>query len=121
MQTQTNPKNALIGIIVLLMVVFGIYACSMDTGPNRSAIEDAVKSSIKQGLYNPDGSSFSSDSDTKIVDNKDGTYEVDGYVDGTNGFGAKMRNKYTATVQKDGDNYKVTDYQLQNAVTGEWQ
>lgn len=121
MQTKTSTGSvigAVILIIIVLSIIGNIFGGS--SGPNRFAIEDAVSNTISAGLLNPSGASFSGDSNTSIVDNNDGTYEVEGYVDDTNAFGAKVRNNYKATVTKDGDNYSVT-YQLQNAVTGEWQ
>jgi hypothetical protein len=81
---------------------------------------DAVRTQIQKGLINPDDAKFSSYSDTTMTKNSDGTYTVDGYVDDTNAFGAKVRNNYEAQVTVEDNGYSIS-YKLQNAVTGEWQ
>jgi hypothetical protein len=123
MQTQT--KGSVGGVIVLVLVIlFMIGAISSCFGgsdhTSKSSIVDAVQTQIKKGLYNPSDASFSSYDETTMTKNSDGTYEVEGYIDDTNGFGAKMRNNYRAEVTVEDNGYSIS-YQLQNAVTGEWQ
>jgi hypothetical protein len=122
MQTQT--KGSVGGVIVLILVVLfiigAIGSCFGDDHTSKASIVDAVRTQIQKGLINPDDAKFSSYSDTTMTKNSDGTYTVDGYVDDTNAFGAKVRNNYEAQVTVEDNGYSIS-YKLQNAVTGEWQ
>jgi hypothetical protein len=122
MRTQKN-KGGAFGVIALIAVIFlviGITSGCGDSHTDKASIVDAVQTIITKGLINPSGASFSSLSDTTMTKNDDGSYTVDGYVDDTNAFGAKVRNNYEANVTVGDGGYNI-NYKLQNAVTGEWQ
>lgn len=122
MQTQTN-KGGAFGVIVFIVIICAIIgmfsSCMHDDHTDKASIVDAVQNNITGGLLNPSDASFSSYNDTTMTKNDDGTYTVDGYVDDTNAFGAKVRNNYEATVTVEDNGYSI-DYKLQNAITGEW-
>lgn len=122
MQTQQSKGSvggAVVFIVLLFIVIGAIMNCA-NSGPDRAGIEDAVQTVISRGLLNPDGATFSDDSNTTINDEGNDKYEVEGYIDDTNAFGAKIRNNYKAeAIKQDDGSYNVT-YQLQNAVTGQW-
>lgn len=118
-----DKKSLFTGIAILLIffgsvMLFNYFHNRVD----RVGIENAVHDVVSKGLLNPSGAKFSDDSNTTITKSTDSDgYIVQGYVDDTNAFGATIRNNYMANVTKQGDgSYSVT-YQLQNAVTGEWQ
>lgn len=119
MQPQTS-KGSVVGVIILLLIIAGIFgSCASNDHTDKVGMVDAVRTQIQSGLLNPNGASFSSYDDTTMTKNSDGTYEIDGYVDDTNAFGAKVRNNFKAQVTIEDNGYNIS-YQLQNAVTGEW-
>jgi len=124
LQAENNSSGVgcVIAGIIILIFAFGLFSncINSDDHTDKVSIVTAVQDRIKKGLLNPDGASFSSIDDTTMTKNDDGTYEVDGYVDDTNGFGAKIRNNYKATVKVEDDGY-IISYRLQNPITGEWQ
>jgi hypothetical protein len=121
MNTEVNkPKTGgLIFLIVIVLIIIG--SCNMMTsGPSDSEIRIAVEDAIQPNLYNPSGAEFSGSSDTTINEKEDGVYIVHGYVESTNAFGAPIRNNYRATVTDDDGDLDVY-FELQNAITGEWE
>lgn len=119
-QTKGSVGGVIVLVLIVLFIIGAIGSCFGDDHTSKASIVDAVQTQIQKGLYNPDGAKFSSIDDTTMTKNDDGTYTVDGYVDDTNTFGAKIRNNYEAQVTVENNGYSIS-YKLQNAVTGEWQ
>jgi hypothetical protein len=62
---------------------------------------------VRERLKNPAGASFPWSGDVEALGNN--RYQVESYVDATNGFGATIRTHYTCVVRKSGDTWSLED------------
>lgn len=104
----------IVGVVVLVCFIMG--SCSNSVP--RSDIESAVKKALATDLMDPADSVFSSDSDTTIDKNSDGSYDVKGYIDCANAFGGKVRNSYVAKATKNDSGWDIV-WELKNSITGQ--
>lgn len=69
---------------------------------------------VSRRLKAPRGASFSHVWDTEILGSGDGPYEVRGFVDAQNSFGALLRNPYTCSVEAaGGESWKLLELDMQ--------
>lgn len=107
-----------IGVAILILVIIGISIHFANRVP-RASIENAVNAAVATDLTYPDNSTFAPDSDITITKASQGTYQVTGYVDGSNAFGVKMRDNYSAVaIKMSGGSWNV-NWSLTNTVTGQ--
>lgn len=111
-------KRSVWGIVAVIVVVCFIIGSCANSGTPRAEIESAVKKALSTDLTNPADSVFSSDSDTTIDKNSDGSYDVKGYIDCANAFGGKVRNSYVAKVTKNDNGLDVV-WEIKNTITGQ--
>lgn len=80
------------------------YSSSGDTSAGGYNAESVCEGSVKQQLKAPSGADFSGEEATGGPDD----YEVTGYVDAENSFGAKLRSAWTCSATHSGDNWSAS-------------
>jgi hypothetical protein len=93
---------------LLALLVALLVGCGASNGGKGGAFE-ACKRAVESSLKAPATADFSGVFDSEITDNGDGTYDVAGYVDAENGFGANIRTDWTCTVRDTGDNWELVN------------
>jgi len=68
----------------------------------------ACQNWVEQQLRAPSTADFSGHGDSQIVETANG-YDIKGYVDAENGFGAKIRTDWSCSVALVGDNWELLD------------
>jgi hypothetical protein len=120
---KDDPKQVAIGCVFLVVIGLVTYLalCGHSTPPSpyeqaaaqrqqdsfgaQIAAEEAVKLVLKA----PGTARFG---DEKATGKGNGAYEVRGWVDSQNNFGAKLRNRFIAKVRLDGDTWHSDGVEL---------
>jgi len=91
-------KNFLIVIsVILIPAIVGYFLFTK--GPSREdLIYNAIKSEILSRVYTPATATFPPFTEVKIKHTKKGEFQVRGYLDAQNRFGAVIRNYYRGTL-----------------------
>jgi hypothetical protein len=95
--------STIFSLLMLIIIVVGtgsiLFRSNKDPGGNTMACIMAEEM-VKKRLRAPSTASFQSCSEIKAYDAGGGWWSVSGYVDAQNGFGAKLRSTWAATVHE---------------------
>lgn len=83
-----------------------LVGCGSDEGGPGDAYR-ACERAVEASLRAPATADFSGVSGSEISDQGGGLWDVVGYVDAENGFGANIRTDFTCTVRDTGDNWEL--------------
>lgn len=102
----------LVGVAVVFgaMAAVTIVLTSGNEGAkdrSRSAVA-ACQEFVRRDLRAPATAEFPSPRLVPVEGNGDGPYTVTSSVDSQNGFGALVRSYFICTVQREGDNWRLT-------------
>jgi hypothetical protein len=97
------------GLLVAVTAAGLLTACGGSSSGGEGGAYDACERAVESQLKAPSTADFSGIFDSEITDNGDSTYDVVGYVDSENSFGAKIRSNWTCTVRDTGDNWDLVD------------
>ncbi len=105
----------LIGSLVLVLIVVKLFKGSEDVKPNSYSILSAAEDFVKAKLKSSSTSEFSSLDETSIIETDPNVYEVRGFVDAQNSFGAQLKNNYYVRLHFSPYNktYSATDIKLE--------
>lgn len=94
-------------------IVFGLFVIAqLLPEPVHNTALDAcvnVQMAVKDRLKAPSTADFSNCPDATTTFKAGDTTYVTGYVDSENGFGAKLRSRYSGTARFDGTRWSATD------------
>jgi hypothetical protein len=76
-----------------------LYGQSAPSRSNPPAVQATAELLLLHYLKKPDTAKFSAPEETSIVPLASGRYEVSGWIDAQNDFGAFLRKRYTILVQ----------------------
>tara|TARA_Y100000768_G_scaffold327873_1_gene265658 strand:- start:253 stop:852 length:600 start_codon:yes stop_codon:yes gene_type:complete len=102
---KEKKRNIIIGVVsfVVFLVIFIVSGGGEDGGsssaPDKINAWSISKQFVKKQLKSPSTAEFPWYDKSFVKDLGDCTFEVTGYVDGQNGFGATVRNNFVVTVQ----------------------
>lgn len=99
--------------IFVLAYGFGKITNDTDSQPKRSRypekfdVKAACEHLVKLHLKSPATAQFSPWPDTVIIGTNTGPWDVTGYVDSQNSFGALLRSNYSCRIQYDGSKIEL--------------
>lgn len=104
--------GAFAGVLLLAAAAFAFLL----TSPSRRGAEEraawsACTDAVRSRLRTPARAAFAEpdDAGVRIFEAKSGGYEVHGYVDSQNSFGAVLRTYYRCTAHQSGDGWTASD------------
>ena len=98
-----------LAVVLLSGASLALTACggSSDTGDQVGAYRSCERA-VETTLKAPATADFSGVTGSEIANSAD-VYEVSGYVDSENSFGANVRTSWTCKVRDTGDNWDLVD------------
>jgi hypothetical protein len=94
-------------VVLLTGLALSLTACGSH-GPDDYDAYKACENWVEQQLRAPGTADFSGHNDSKIVKTGNG-YDIDGYVDSENGFGAQIRTNWSCSVALSGDHWTLVN------------
>ena len=107
---KTKKLLCLLICLILLMVV--VVGCGNDSDNLDTEAKVYAEQAVEKMLKAPSTAKFSGWGDTKITKVNENTYNIKGYVDAENSFGAKLRKNYSVDVVFSGKTYRVENLVL---------
>jgi hypothetical protein len=95
--------------VAIALLVLTLTACGSSSNGGKGGAYEACKRAVASELKAPATADFSGPFSSTITEHSDGTYDVVGYVDSENSFGANIRSDWTCTVRSTGDNWDLVD------------
>jgi hypothetical protein len=109
-----SPLVSISALLAILLICGIGYAVTPKPEPSAEAsgkagAEVACQRYVREGLKSPDSAKFPlAGTDAVVIDNTEGQFIVNSYVDAENGFGAQVRTNYHCVVTYRG----FADYEL---------
>ncbi|PJZ87450.1 hypothetical protein [Leptospira levettii] len=114
-----NRKKNIYSLIAILTALIFAFATGKDDGiPTTGMAKSMCQEFIKKSLKSPKSAEFSSITETRIIELEKGpenyTFQVTGYVDAQNSFGAQIRTNYICKIgsSKGTDNWQLIDLKM---------
>ena len=105
-------------VVIVIAITFGLATGKDDGIPTTGMAKSMCQEFIKKKLKSPKSAEFSSITETTVIELDKGPidykFQVTGYVDAQNSFGAQLRTKYNCIINgtKDKDEWKLIDLQM---------
>jgi len=97
-----------IGALVTACAGLSLAACGGEHEPDDYDAYAACENWVEEQLRAPSTADFSGHGDSTITEAGSG-YDIRGYVDAENGFGAQIRTDWSCSVQLDGNSWRLLD------------
>jgi len=91
----------------VLLIGLALAGCGSHKPDDYDAYK-ACENWVGEQLKAPSTADFSGHGDSQIVETENG-YDIKGYVDAENGFGAQIRTNWSCNVALSGDNWELLD------------
>ena len=110
---ETKKKSSGCGCLIFLAIVIAFFmwgAANHRESEQDPALDALVYSQfyVKQQLKAPSTAKFAGINESSVQKVNDNTYIVHSFVDAQNSFGAMIRTKYTATMERVDDKWFTT-------------
>lgn len=105
MQIRVNRILRIISLLLLLSLTISIFSACASGDRSRDAWVCALDV-VKGKLKSPSTADFCSYPEATITNLGDNRYQIKGYVDAQNSFGATVRSKFTVTLTLTESGYK---------------
>jgi len=103
-----------IGLFLALFAVCAFLSTAKRSGPDKLDAWLMSQEFVKDQLKAPSTASFPSYSESYVTDFGGGRFRVNGYVDAENSFGAKLRSRFTCTLNsQDGEHWHLEDINVE--------
>lgn len=104
-----------VGVLFLAFVLSVVIGRSGNSGPSPYSARRAAERFVEERLKAPGTAKFSGNSETQVMSAGDGTYNVIGWVDAQNNFGAQIRSPYFVKLRhRGGDKWHPEDVVIES-------
>lgn len=101
------PASVLVIVLLLAFFVWALMNNSEQDSPTWAGACVAAEQFVKQNLKSPATTQFGPCRSENVSTGNNNIYQVSGYVDAQNAYGATLRNSYSAQMQYQGGQWHL--------------